>query len=84
VIAARRIDAQVYVEHPHASVYLLQPITPQAKEWTTEHLPEDAPMLGASFAIEARYLGPIIEGMEAEGLHVVAVPEARPRKRRRS
>jgi hypothetical protein len=48
----------------HGSIFLLSPLTEEAHAWAQEFLPEDTPMWGASYAIEHRYIDPIIEGIE--------------------
>lgn len=50
------------------SIVLLQPVTDAGREWCEVHLPEDCPTFGSSFAIETRYAGPILEGMDSDGL----------------
>ena len=52
------------------SIVLLTPLTDAACEWVQEHLPEDAPKLGASYAIEWRYAPDIVDGFCKEGLTV--------------
>ena len=54
----------------HGSLFLLLPVTPAAKRWVTDHLPDDAPRLGASVAVEPRFVAPIIEGILSDGLRV--------------
>lgn len=45
--------------------------TPAAREWTDEHLPEDAQWMGNTVYVEPRYVDHIIAGMRGDGLHVV-------------
>jgi hypothetical protein len=55
----------------HGSLFLLRPLTPAAKEWMRDHLPEDSPetqFWGEAIVIEPRCLEPIIEGILADGL----------------
>lgn len=54
----------------HGSICLLNPLTPAAKAWAEEHLPDDALTLGAAIVIEPRYVEPILDGIEADGLTV--------------
>ena len=54
----------------HDTVLLLRPNTEEAEEWVNMHLPEDAMRMGLAYAIENRYLGPIVEGIIADGLTV--------------
>lgn len=53
------------------SIYLLQPHTPAAREWVSEHLPADAQRLGTAIAVEHRYIGDIVEGIFSDGLEVL-------------
>lgn len=55
------------------SVVLLTPITGRAEEWAEANLPDDAPMMGGSVAIECRFVGPIIEGILNDGLTVKGI-----------
>ena len=47
----------------HGSIYTLRAMTPEAKLWAEDNLPEDF-----NGAIEPRYVHHIIDGIEAEGL----------------
>lgn len=52
-----------------ASVYLINPLTEDAKAWIHEHLPcEDWQMMGNAHAVEWRYLDDILAGMADAGL----------------
>jgi len=50
------------------SIYLLTPITPEAKEWIEENVSEDSQWLGNGLAVEARYLSDLVSGMSEDGL----------------
>jgi hypothetical protein len=52
----------------HGSICLLYPLTPAAREWAAEHLPTDAFWCGAGMVIEPRYVAPIVDGIQADGL----------------
>jgi len=52
------------------TVYLLDPVSDVGKDWCAEHLPEDATRWGTAYAVEHRYIGPIIEGAQNDGLVV--------------
>lgn len=52
------------------TVYLLRPLTPRAFEWIDEHISEDHQTLGNAIAVQTRYIGPIAEGIVADGLIV--------------
>ena len=51
------------------SLYLLSPESPGAERWITENL-EESTRLGNAVAIEPRYVWPIVEALEGEGLEV--------------
>lgn len=55
----------------HGTIWLLIPQTPAAEEWATERLPEDCPTIGGRYAIEHRFIGPIVAGAREEGLVVL-------------
>lgn len=57
-----------FVLQNHGSISLLLPVTDEGREWVQEHIPEDALMHGRSIAIEARYVPPIVEGIQGDGL----------------
>jgi len=61
-------DFSIEGEPRFCTVYLLRPLTPAAFEWIEEHIPEDAQRLGNAVAVEHRYIGPIAEGILADGL----------------
>lgn len=52
------------------SLYILTPNTPAAEEWVDEHIPQDSMWFGTGVAVEHRYIGPIVEGIVADGLSV--------------
>ena len=54
----------------HGSIVMLRPISDEAREWTDEHIPDDAMWMGGSVAIEPRYVGDIVEGILNDGLTV--------------
>jgi len=55
----------------HGSVVILFPLTAQAKQWVSEHLPEDAPRWAGGIAIEPRYFGDIMHAIDLYGLEIV-------------
>src|SRR5712692_2982029 len=61
-------DFSIEGEGRSCSIYLLRPLTPAAFDWIEEHIPEDAQRLGTAIAVEHRYIGPIAEGILADGL----------------
>ena len=52
------------------SICLLRPVTDAAREWLDENVDPDAQWLGAAVAIELRYVAPIVDAMQDEGLVV--------------
>jgi len=54
----------------HGTIFLLQALSPEAREWEEEHLPEDRQYFGMAVAVEHRYIGDILRGIKADGLLV--------------
>ena len=54
----------------HGSIVLFIPLTPAAREWVQEHIPEDAATFAGGIAVEARCIGDIVDGAIADGLVV--------------
>ena len=52
------------------NIYLLLPVSEQARAWVEEHLPEDRQYFGRAVVVEHRYIGDIVGGIQAEGLVV--------------
>lgn len=52
------------------TLYLLIPVTTEAKTWASDNLPEDAPRLGQNVAVEHRYILSIVDGIKDSGLTV--------------
>ena len=50
------------------SMTLLTALTPAAKAFCDTYLPGDCPRLGTAYAIENKYFGDILAGIENEGL----------------
>jgi hypothetical protein len=67
-------DVQV---HDAGSIVLLAPLTDTARDWFIEHLPEDCPTIGVNYAIERRYVGDILEGINEAGMRL-SLPGRRP------
>lgn len=61
--------ADVSVEN-HGTLFLVRSQTDAGKQWMDEHLPEDAQMFGDAVAVEHRYIGDIVRGMQGDGLTV--------------
>lgn len=57
----------------HGSILILNAISEEAKEWVANHIPDDAQTWGPNgTVVEPRYIGPIIDGIQSEGLSIVA------------
>jgi hypothetical protein len=54
----------------HGSIFLLYPLTESAKFWIEQNLPSDVQIFGNAVAIEHRYIWPILEGLQDDGLTV--------------
>lgn len=54
------------------SIWLLQPQTEAASDWTDEHIPEGAMTWGTAIVVEPRYVEDIAEGIQTDGLTVEA------------
>ena len=64
------MTADVLIEN-HGSISLFTPMTVNAHEWIEEHVRvESWQRLGPSIACEPRCLGPLVEGMQQDGLVV--------------
>ena len=61
------IDFQL---HGSGTLYVLFPKTSDARDWIKLHIPADAHRMGEGVAIEHRYVGPILEGIDEDGLTV--------------
>ena len=49
------------------SVYLITPLTPECGDWLKENVSEDAMYLGPSMAVEHRYVGNLVLGLQEHG-----------------
>lgn len=66
-IPASDVDFRVSDE---GTIILLWGISDDAVGWVSEHLPEDCTRFGSAYVIERRYAGPILDGIDADGLVV--------------
>jgi len=67
----------VLVEN-HGSVMLVLPVSETAKEWIHENVAADSwQWSGSALAVEPRYLGNLLEGMDADGLFIPGYDEFR-------
>lgn len=53
------------------SVFLLTPLTDDAKNWSDEHIDPEAQKLGNGIAVEHRYIGELVDGIRAEGFTII-------------
>lgn len=54
----------------HGSIFILQPLTPAAREWVSEHIADDAQWWAGGVVVEHRYIADIVEGALSDGLVV--------------
>jgi len=54
----------------HGSIFLLYPISQSAQSWIEENVPSDVQWLGQAVVVEHRYIWPILEGIQNDGLAV--------------
>jgi hypothetical protein len=54
----------------HGSIFLLRPISPAASAWIEDNLPDDRLTFGNAAVVEHRYIWPILEGIQNDGLAV--------------
>jgi hypothetical protein len=54
----------------HGSIFLLYPLSESARSWIEENLPSDTQWFGNAVAVEHRYIWPILEGIQDDGLAV--------------
>lgn len=52
------------------SLYILSPLTEAARDWVAEHIGDDAQTFGGGIAVEHRYIGDIVDGIQCDGLTV--------------
>ena len=50
------------------TIFLLEPITPEAGHWVSEHIPDDAQHFGSAVVVEHRYIQDILDGITGDGL----------------
>jgi hypothetical protein len=54
----------------HGSIFLLRPVSQTAHSWIEQNLPSDAQWFGRAVAVECRFIWPILEGIQNDGLVV--------------
>lgn len=61
-------DVRVY---NHGSIWTIHPMTAAAWSWLDTNLGPSCPRLGDAFAIEARYIVDILDGLTGDGLTMI-------------
>lgn len=59
-----------WVTHDGSSLYLVEPVSDAAREWLDENLGDEQTWWHDQLVVEHRFIVPLIEGMESEGLKV--------------
>ncbi len=59
-----------FVCENHLSLFLLRPVSTAGFAWIEEHLPPDRMTFGSAVVIEPRYVGPILVGLQEDGMAV--------------
>ena len=59
-----------FVLSDHGTLAILVPLSEEAHDWVDDNLGDDALWYGRGIAIEARYVGAILEGITSDGLTV--------------
>jgi hypothetical protein len=61
-----------FVCENHGTIFLLRPLTPSATSWLEEHIGQDNGFqpYWPTCVIEHRYIWPILEGIQTDGLAV--------------
>jgi hypothetical protein len=54
------------------SIYIFTPLTPAARDWVAEFLPEDAQRWAGGVVIEHRYISDVVMGAQRDGFSVRA------------
>lgn len=54
----------------HGSIFILNPVTPEAGAWFEENVAQDGQRWGGGYVVEPRYVDDILDGAEAEGLTI--------------
>lgn len=57
------------------TIYILSPFTPAAEAWLAENIGDDAQTWGRGIVVEHRYIGDIVEGIQADGFGCPLGPE---------
>ena len=54
----------------HGTIFVFAPLTPAARDWVAEFLPEDAQQWAGGVVIEHRYISDVVIGVQRDGLMV--------------
>jgi hypothetical protein len=54
----------------HGTILIFAPLTPAARDWVAEFLPEDAQRWAGGTVIEHRYISDVVIGAQRDGLSV--------------
>ncbi len=54
----------------HGTIFIFTPLTPAARDWVAEFLPEDAQHWAGGVAIEHRDISDVVVGAQRDGLTV--------------
>jgi hypothetical protein len=61
--------ADLRVEN-HGSIVLVRPLSERAQLWLDEHIGDESRWFAGALVVEPRYVAPLVEGMQEEGLEV--------------
>lgn len=64
-IPAEEVDFRLLID---GTIAILWPVSSEACGWVEDHLPPDCARWGSGYAIEFRYLGDILFGIDQDGL----------------
>ena len=54
----------------HGTIFIFTPLTPAARNWVADFLPEDAQQWAGGAVIEHRYISDVVIGAQRDGLMV--------------
>lgn len=65
----KRSYVDVRIEN-HGSLYLLRPLSPEARSWFEENVPEGDKVqyFGGALVVEPRFVGDVLVGIRGEGM----------------
>ena len=62
------------IGNPRETITLIRPITGIAKAWVEDHIDADTQWLGKAFAVECRYVRPLLDGILGDGMTYDVIP----------